>query len=169
MPIFGLCYRRNPLASNSPQTVGNRLQKLKSEQSNENNNAITLTNVGGDTAAAISIRLKPDIKAELTSGLKNTNEPVNLTTRIPMLEPQTKSYAFNSKNYSSRSCAQQQTSQSKRFILNGTTALGSTIRTTALNSTSTTKSSKKKNGIVVEHDAKRIQQIRQETVRDQKS
>lgn len=107
MSIFGLCYRRDPLASNSPQTVGNRLQKLKSEQSNENNSAITLTNVSGETAAAISIRFKPDIKAELTSGLKNTNEPVDLATRIPMLEPQTKAYAFNSKNYSLRSCAQQ--------------------------------------------------------------
>ena len=123
--------------------MGNRLQKLKSEQSNENNSAITLTNVGGGTATAISIRLTTGIKSELASGLTDANEPVDLATRIPMLKPQTKAYTFNSKNYSSRSRAQQQTSQSKQFILNGTTALENTIRTTALNSTSTTKLSKR--------------------------
>ena len=86
-----------------------------------------------------------------------------------MLEPQTKAYAFNSKKlfFTELRAAANQPEQTVHIERNDST--GKHYKDDSLKLTFNHQIIKKKNGIVVEHDAKRTQQIRQETVRDQKS
>jgi len=139
-----------------------------SEQLDENNSAITLTNVGGGTATAISIRLTPGIKSGLASGLTDADEPVDLATRIPMLEPQTKTYAFDSEKLflTEMRAAANQPEQTVHIEWND--SAGKHYKDDSLK-LDFNHQVIKRNGIVVEHDAKKIQQIKQETMREQKS
>lgn len=80
------------IRATQPQLIAN------SEKLDKNNSAITLTNVGGGTATAITVKLLPGIKLKPVSGLNDADKPINLETTIPMLEPQQKTLAFDRGN-----------------------------------------------------------------------
>lgn len=131
------------------------------EQLDENNRAITLTNVGGGTATAITAKLQPGVKLKPVSGLNDSDKPNNLDTRVSMLKPQDKTLAFDINNFfviEMRAMA----NQAKQTVhLEWNDAAGNQYTNDSLKLDFNDKIIER-NGATIEHDVDNIQRLQQQ-------